>query len=187
MEALIREFIPHDPSLGLFVIPDIPSKKVRNAIDDYAKKARHSEVLALYDATLLGSAKDGAVFLSDRFIFQNNDLQPAYEVRYEDIVEIEVKKKLMGGSRLLLSVNRGRATIPIEVDFSGKTKAVPYVERFLQEAMHRITDMELSTNRASSSSADQTNTRAVEEALIELVDQGFLSRDDYRKMMQVII
>ena len=147
MDDFIREMIPHEPTMGLFVSPDIPPKKVHNAIQDYAKKASPGRVVALYDATLLGSGKDGAVFLSDRFIFQNTDLQPAYDVKYEDLVEVELKKKLMGGRTIKLMVNRGRATINLELDFSGKSKAAPYVERFLQEAMHRITDMELIANR----------------------------------------
>ena len=109
MESFIKEFIPHDPTLGLFVDPDIPTKKVQNALKDYAKKVHRRDVVALYDATLLGSGKDGALFLADRIVFQNNDLQPAYDVKYEDLVEIELKKKMMGGRTIELMVNRGRA------------------------------------------------------------------------------
>lgn len=185
MDTYIRELIPHDPSMGLFVAPNIPPKKVQNAIQDYAKKARERDVVALYDATLLGSAKDGAVFLQDRFIFQNTDLQPAYEVKYEDLVEVQQKKKFMGGRSLKLLVNRGRATIDLELDFSGQAKAAPFVERFLQEAMHRITDMELIANRPAESSS-ATDIRAVEETLFELVDKGLLSQEDYRKMINVL-
>ena len=188
MEAFIREFIPHEPTLGLFVVPDIPAKKLQNAIQDYAKKVRRTEVYALYDATLLGSGKDGALFLSDRFVFQNNDLQPAYDVKYDDLVQINLKKKLMGGRILELLVNRGRATIELEMDFSGKSKAAPYIERFLQEAMNRSTELEMATQRPGQKAGrdNETNVRAVEEALFDLVEQGLLSSDDFRKMIRVI-
>lgn len=188
MESFIREFIPHDPTLGLFVEPDIPSKKVQGALQDYAKKVHRRDVIALYDATLLGSAKDGALFLADRFVFQNNDLQPSYEVKYEDLVEVTLKKKMMGGRTIELMVNRGRATINLVLDFSGKAKAAPYVERFLQEAMHRVTDAELESKRVTRNRGadDQTNARAVEEALFDLVENGLLSQEDFRKMIQVI-
>ena len=186
MESFIKEFIPHDPTLGLFVDPDIPVKKVQNALQDYAKKVHRREVVALYDATLLGSGKDGALFLADRIVFQNNDLQPAYEVKYDDLVEVELKKKLMGGRTIELMVNRGRATINLELDFSGKSKAAPYVERFLQEAMHRATEIEIMSKRQASNAASGTDVRAVEEALFDLVQQGALSEEDFRKMIRVI-
>ena len=187
MESYIKEFIPHDPTLGLFIAPDIPPKKVQNALQDYAKKIHKRDVVALYDATLLGSGKDGALFLSDRFVFQNNDLQPSYEVKYEDLVEVEIKKKMMGGRTLQLLVNRGRATINLELDFSGKSKAAPYVERFLQEAMHRVTETELIAKRTTRTREQgQTDIRAVEEALFDLVEQGLLSTEDFRKMISTI-
>lgn len=187
MESYIKEFIPHDPTLGLFVDPDIPPKKVQNALKDYAKKVHRRDVVALYDATLLGSGKDGALFLADRIVFQNNDLQPSYEVKYDDLVEIELKKKMMGGRTIELMVNRGRATINLELDFSGKAKAAPYVERFLQEAMHRVTEIEIMAKRPNRNRANSgTDAGAVEDALFDLVNKGLLSQDDYRKMIQAI-
>lgn len=191
MEKLIRELIPHDPSLGLYVAPDIPFKKLHNAIEDYAKDVRRKEVLALYDATLMGSARDGAIFLADRFVFQNNNLEPAYEVRYNDLVQIEPEKKMLGGKRLKLTVNRGRATINLELDFSGKAKAAPYVTRLLEDILFRTIDAEMA--RAPISSAEmpaaggRTNTRIVEETLIALVKAGNLSEDDFREMMRILM
>lgn len=176
MEKLIREYIPHDPTLGLFVAPDIPFKKLHNAIEDYAKKVRRKDVVALYDATLMGSAKDGALFLADRFVFQNNNLEPAYDILYDDLVEVNLKKKMMGGQRLQLSVNRGRATINLELDFSGKAKAAPYVARLLEDVMFRTTEAEMARNANRSTDREreavETDVRIVEETLIALVREG---------------
>ena len=194
MEKLILEYIPHDPNLGLYVAPDIPFKKLHNAIEDYAKKVRRREVVALYDATLMGSAKDGALFMADRLVFQNNNLEPAYEIRYDDLVAVELKKKMMGGQRLHLSVNRGRATIDHELDFSGKAKAAPYVARLLEDIMFRTTEEEMARESkldardrsTSSRGGDHTDIRIVEETLIALVRDGSLSQDDFREMMRTL-
>lgn len=189
MEKLIYEFIPHDPKIGLYVMPDIPFKKLHNAIEDYAKNVRRREVVALYDATLMGSAKDGAMFMADRFIFQNNNLEPAYEIKYDDLVQVELKKKMMGGQRLHLSVNRGRATIELELDFSGKAKAAPYVARLLDDIMHRTIQAEIAREpieQPRPTRLPETNVRVVEETLIALVRDGQLLEDDFREIMRVL-
>ncbi len=189
MKDLIFEFIPHDPSLGLFVAPDIPFKKLHNAIEDYAPKVHRRDVVALYDGTLMGSAKDGALFLADRVIFQNNNLEPAYDVKYDDLVQVEMKKKMLSGPKLHLSVNRGRATIEVELDFSGNAKAAPYVARLLEDVMFQTTEAEMAreARKKSDMPADgKTNVRVVEETLIALVREGQLSEEDYRNMMRVI-
>ena len=192
MEPLIFDFIPHDPRQGLFVTPDIPRKKLLNAIEDYASKVRADDVVALYDATRLGSAKDGAVFMADRFAFQNNNLEPAHEIHYRDLVRVESRKKFMGGQRLTLLVNRGRATIEVEMDFSARPDAAAYVSRFLEEALLRSTAIEMDEDpkmkRPSrrSGEASETDVRRVEETLIALVREGSLSEKDYREMMRAL-
>ena len=190
MEKLIYELIPHDPTLGLYVAPNIPFKKLHNAIQDYAKNVRRKEVVALYDATLMGSAKDGAVFMGDRFVFQNNNLEPTNEVRYEDLVNVELKKKLMGGKRLMLTVNRGRATINLELDFSGKAKAAPFIARLLEDLLFRTTEAEMEREAFRKdpvhSGSGETDVRVVEETLIALVRDKSLSEDDFREMMHVL-
>ncbi len=192
MEKLIRELIPHDPTIGLYVVPDIPFKKLHNAIEDYAKKVRRRDVVALYDATLMGSAKDGALFLHDRIVFQNNNLEPANDVQYVDIVQVELKKKMIGGQRLHLTVNRGRATINLELDFSGKAKAASYVGRLLEDIMFKSIDVEmerepkLRRDEPLPKGSGNTDVRVVEETLIALVREGRLSEDDFREMMRVL-
>ena len=79
MRDLIKELIPHAPHLGLYVHPDIPPEKIRNALSDYARSMQPDEVVALYDGTLIGNARDGAVFARDRFVFQNFKLDPVQD------------------------------------------------------------------------------------------------------------
>ncbi len=180
MESLLREYLPTAPDSGLYVAPDIPTAKLRAALADYAPEVDPADVLALYDATRLGSAKDGAVFLADRLVFQNNDLQPARTVRYGDVVGVRAKRKLLGGREIEIDLNRARATVTETLDFSGQPGAAEYVERFLQQALAsaaRVPD---------DPTAHATDRRAVQEALDRLVGLGRLAADDRQRMLDAL-
>ncbi len=178
MRSIIKDLIPNAPQIGLYVAPNIPDDKLSNALADYAKGIAEDDVLALYDATLMGSAKDGAVFTRDAFVFQNNDLEPAHDVRYQDVVQADSKRKLLGGRRLVLTVNRGRATFDLEMDFSGKPRAADYVLRFLREAMLHGESEDVGTRG--------TDVEAVRDALSELLERGVLSQADFDAMSRIL-
>jgi len=180
MTDLLREYLPTAPDLGLYVVPDIPASKLRAALADYADDVEPADVLALYDATRLGSAKDGAVFLADRFVFQNNDLSPSRTVRYEDVVGVRSKRKLLGGREIVIDLNRARATVTETLDFSGQPGAAEYVERFLQQVLVH------GTRAAPPPAASGTDRRAVEEALDRLVHLGRLTEADRASMLDVL-
>lgn len=192
MRDLILDLIPHAPNLGLFTAPHIPADKRRNALLDYAKTMRAEEVVALYDATLMGSGKDGAVFAEDRFVFQNNNLEEPQEVRYADLVRVTTKKKFLGGRKVHLDVNRGRATIELTMDFSGKPEAAEYVARFLNEAMLRGAEAEMDarksavTDEAFPRPGVETDLEAVRAALDELHEQELLSAEDWHRMRRAV-
>lgn len=179
MEELVRELIPHAPQWGLFVAPSIPADRLRGALTDYAHEVAPHEVLALYDATWMGTGRDGAVFLRDRFVFQNFDLEPTQTVRYEDLVGVELKRRLLGGRRIALQINRGRATFTLALDFSGKPQAAPYIARFLQEAMLRGPAL-------PKTPVEQTDWEAVQTALQQLRQEGKLSPHDYERLLKVL-
>ncbi|MCB0719567.1 MAG: hypothetical protein KDD65_14055 [Bacteroidetes bacterium] len=189
MEDLIREFIPNAAGLGLYVQPQIPSDKLRNAISDFAHGMNPDEVVALYDATLMGSAKDGALFGADRFIFQNTDLDSPQIIRYEDIVRVSTKRRFLSGRKVLLDVNQGRATVTLKIDFSGKPKAAQYVTRFLHEAMMRSIsegqdDAKMSAKKRSYGT--KTDAEAVIGALDVLHAEGKLSLRDYERLVDAL-
>lgn len=189
MESLLHEYLPHAPQHGLYRTPDLPADKLRAALQDYAPEIAAEDVLALYDATRLGSAKDGAVFLADRLVYQNNDLTPAQTIRYEDIVRVSEKRLFLGGRKVELDVNQGRATTTHALDFSGRSDAAEFVARFLQEAMlasARAADTRASRSEAASGSRSRTaagsDVEAVERALAGLRTAGTLADADYRRL-----
>ena len=190
MKDLIQELIPHAPQMGLYVAPNLPADKRRNAVADYASNMALEEVVALYDATLTGNAKDGAIFAADRFVFQNTDLEAAQTVRYRDLVGVTMKRRLLGGRKVILDVNRGRATFQLTIDFSGAAEAAEYVARFLEEAMHRTAEADMARTTASEVEAESdgngTDVDAVRAALGELRAAGKLSTDDYERLLAVL-
>ncbi len=185
MEELIRQLVPNAPAYGLYVAPKIPADKLSNAIRDFAYGLDPKDVLVLYDATLMGSAKDGALFTADGFVFQNTDLDAPQEIKYDDIVRVNLKRSLLKGKRVGLDVNQGRATIPVVVDFSGRPKAAGIIARFLSEAMLKsIVDAELDDEEHDGEVA--TDQSAVIGALKALVDRKMLSREDFDSLKKSV-
>ena len=180
MDRLIRDLLPTAPDLGLFAAPDIPPKKLAAAIGDYARDVRPEAVLALYDATRLGSAKDGALFLADRLVFQNNDFSATRTVRYDDLVGVRQTRSLLGGRAVEMDLNRARATVTEALDVSAHAGAAEYVERFLHEAMLGA------TRTAADPAAAETDVRAITDALDAHVREGTLAADDRRRMLAAL-
>jgi Flp pilus assembly protein TadD len=50
---------------SLYVAPGIPKKKLDNAKEAYASKVKEANIIALYDNTLFGSAKEGFILAED--------------------------------------------------------------------------------------------------------------------------
>ena len=197
MEALIREYLPHAPNKGLYLAPEIPKPKLSAALGDYGAGVRPDEVLALYDATRLGSGKDGALFLADRFVFQNHNLQTPQTVRYADVVRVDAKRLLLGGRKVEFNVNRGRATVTEALDFSGQAGAAEFVESFLREAMlaggHSAAASSPARPSAPLPSAPETretssgtDIEAVERALDKLKARGRLAPADHLRLLDLL-
>jgi len=182
MEDLLRDRLPHAPQMGLFVVPDLPADRLDNALSDYARDVKRDEVLALYDATLSGTGGDGAVFARDRFVFQNNNLQATQTVRYSDLVGVKAESRWLGlgGKLVTLTVNRGRATFELSMDFSGAPEAASYVATFLDAAM--VEDIDFTP----AAEPDATDVTAVRDALQRLRTEQKLTEVDFSRLMAVL-
>lgn len=60
----------------IFFAPNIPAKKLRNAIKAYAPGVMEKDVLALIDGTIWGGAKDGALLTGDTLYSRNIGGEP---------------------------------------------------------------------------------------------------------------
>jgi len=67
----INSFIKeHIKSIGkdIYVVPNIPEKKLNNALKAYGNDVSYTSVLALYDDTLFGSASEGFLFTGEKMV-----------------------------------------------------------------------------------------------------------------------
>ena len=170
---MIQELLPHAPKIGLYVAPEIPRKRLIGATRDYAKEVDSEDILALYDGTLLGNGRDGAIFLGDRLIFQNSDIEPSQIVRYCDIVFVESSRSRLRGTYIKMEVNRGRATFSVRLDLSRHPQSLEFIEKLLHEAMLM----------PEPSNSESTDWNAVSRALAGLRSSGQLTESDYQKLM----
>ena len=192
MHSLIQTFIPNAPKLGLHVVPNIPEKKLSNAIRDYAPTVPGEKVVAIYDGTLMGSGKDGALFLGDRLIYQNVDLEPTQEIRYDDIVRVNTKKRFLGGRQIILDVNSAQATVTHTLDCSGHPEAAEYIARFLHEAMLHIASHGgesegQEVHHTEHKSASGTDVDTVYASLEALLKAGKLTREDFTRLVDTLM
>lgn len=173
MHSLITDLLPHAPKVGLYVAPDVPEKKLRGAVRDYAKGVQPEDVIALYDGTLLGNGRDGAIFLDDRLIFQNSDFEPAQTVHYRDLVNLVTKRSRLRGTYIEMEVNRRRATFSAKLDLSKHPGSLEYIERLLQNVMLL----------PEQSTPGETDWNTVSRVLGELRSSGKLTEADYHRLM----
>lgn len=74
---------------AVYLYPDIPTKKLENAIQTYAKITSDEQILCLIDNTVFGSAKDGAL-LTSRAIYWKNPFEKPSCRMYRDLGGIEI-------------------------------------------------------------------------------------------------
>lgn len=68
INTFIKENIKNIGS-SAYVTPDIPVKKLNNAIVAFKCEAFQESILAIYDSTIFGSSKEGLVFTGEKMIF----------------------------------------------------------------------------------------------------------------------
>lgn len=187
MRALITELIPHAPQMRLYVAPNIPADRLTNALEDYGEGVDGEAVIALFDATLMGSAKDGVLFMNDHFVFQNSPAEPRHTVRYDELVSVAPKRKLLGRARVAIEVNRARATMPLEINLDVKPDAMPYIARFLDEAMVRSAAREMEARIDPHTKTEAgSDVALVQQVLSDLVVDGALAEADHDHLLKVL-
>ncbi len=75
-------------SKNVFIAPDIPEKKLNNVAKVYNLDESLNAVLAIYDNTVFGSAKDGIIFTGEKLAIKE-PFEAPYDVLYADIEAVE--------------------------------------------------------------------------------------------------
>lgn len=82
----------------VYVTPEIPEKKLNNAIKAYKCESFYESILAIYDDTVFGSAKDGLVFTGEKMIHSDgklteyiyNEIQSAKYIKEKGIEYVKI-------------------------------------------------------------------------------------------------
>lgn len=80
-------------SKNVFVSPDIPEKKLNNAVKAFKMPDDYNYVIAIYDNTFLGSAKEGLVFTGEKVVYRPLLSDPE-TILYEQILSAEYIKNI---------------------------------------------------------------------------------------------
>ncbi len=125
VEALLDKFksilFSHAES-GIYVKPDIPEKKLANALASYARDAKAGDVLVLYDPALLGNAKEG-VCLSSEWMFWRNHREEPQKIHVCEIATVKSHERhgffdpdgiVINGNKIVVD-DAGLATALVQV------------------------------------------------------------------------
>lgn len=78
-------------NFSTYLAPNIPEKKLLNAANYIAGGIPFSDILAICDGTVFGSAKEGMVFTETAFFSKNYDTP--FSIRYENITKVKTEGK----------------------------------------------------------------------------------------------
>ncbi|RKZ74671.1 MAG: hypothetical protein DRQ57_10190 [Gammaproteobacteria bacterium] len=87
INAFIKENIGA-VSKNVFVAPEIPGKKLNNAVKAFNCEDNLDSILAIYDNTSFGSAKEGLVFTGEKIIYKPSSSEPT-ELHFNDFESVE--------------------------------------------------------------------------------------------------
>jgi uncharacterized coiled-coil protein SlyX len=110
INLFIKENIK-DVGRDIYIVPDIPEKKLNNALKSYGDNVSYESVLALYDDTLFGSASDGMLFTGEKMlhnkygVFLYSDIK---SVKYVENITINDKGKEKKEEWIIIKTKDGK-------------------------------------------------------------------------------
>lgn len=94
----LRENLAAVSDSNVSVAPNIPGKKLDNAIKAFGYTGSPSNIVALFDNTLFGSGKDGVLFTGEQFIYRPSFSDPI-PVSYSSIAKVEHVENWVGSKQ----------------------------------------------------------------------------------------
>lgn len=91
-------------SKDITVAPDIPEKKLNNAISSFGFNGSPHSVIALYDNTVFGTGKDGLLFSGEQMIYRAKFSDPL-KFPFSSITSVGYEQKLTGSKNDKLEVS----------------------------------------------------------------------------------
>ncbi|WP_036253834.1 hypothetical protein [Methylobacter sp. BBA5.1] len=98
INVYLRENLSAISSKRISIAPDIGEKKINNAAKSFGYSGNVSNIIALYDNTLLGSGKDGLLFTGEQVIYRASFSDPI-SITYNSIILAEYSETLTGNKK----------------------------------------------------------------------------------------
>lgn len=92
---------------NIYIAPNIPEKKINNAISEFKYNSDINSVIALYDNSLLGNSKEGLLFVGSGFFIKTKDL-----IKKVDFLEIKKASLSQEGSVVIMLNDENFISIP---------------------------------------------------------------------------
>lgn len=92
---------------NIYIAPNIPEKKINNAISEFKYNSDINSVIALYDNSLLGNSKEGLLFIGSGFFIKTKDL-----IKKVDFLDVKKASLSQEGSIVIMLNDENFISIP---------------------------------------------------------------------------
>jgi hypothetical protein len=116
---------------SILTFPDIPEKKLENALSNYGSDLGDELILGLQDSSTLGSAKNGVLFTTEGIHWNLSETRSPMSVRYENLDADFVSYKTGWENKLILSREHKLTLMGLEGEEALKTLA-----EFVRQAIY---------------------------------------------------
>lgn len=93
--TFLRENLSPISPKRMSIAPDIPEKKINNAVKCFGYSGNINNITALYDNTVLSSGKDGLLFTGKQLFYRESFSDPVC-IPYDTITSVEFVEKVTG-------------------------------------------------------------------------------------------
>jgi hypothetical protein len=95
INAYLRENLGSAFTKRISIVPNIDEKKLNNAVKSFGYSGSPSNIIALFDNSLIGSGNDGLIFTGKQFIYRHS-FSDSTSIKYSSIVKVECVETLTG-------------------------------------------------------------------------------------------
>lgn len=179
----------------VYIAPEIPDKKMNNALKDIAPGERPEHVLVLIDTSLLGSGKAGLVFVGDKVYINNSFTKMT--IAYQDVSTVNVDTKIVFDNKgrqksieqVELEKKDGTKTdLTPALDFINKKSFAELINGIILEAGETEGEFEKSNQTCPLAMMDNS----VKETYLKIIcnyafsDDDIIDAEEYAAIMSLI-
>lgn len=125
--SIYSYLLEHTASLGqrAYLSPEIPEKKLNNAIVSFKKEIDPNHVIALYDSTIFGNGKDGCLFLGE-VMYIKTSFKETRTIYYKDLKDIVLEQTTNEKGKVINRIYLNLSTVQQRIDITDDLINVPF-------------------------------------------------------------